>query len=424
MPSSRGAGRMPGIPLVRPTITPADRAYLSRFVMHGLGDSCDREIAALEREVAESLGVAGAVAVSSGTAALHLALMALGIRQGDEVVIPTYTCVALAHAVHLCGATPVLADNRCSLQGYQFTPGEDEVRRCLTRATKAAIISHAFGSLAEFPWDGFDIPSIEDFTLSLGAKANRRTAGSLGTIGVASLNAAKMISAGQGGIVVSRDKHLLERVRELGSFENRVVGWRQVAADDLHGTYAQAVNYQMSGLQAALGLSQWRQLPKFIARRVALAQRYTERFRRIGIDCPDVPKDGSNVFYRYMISAPGRVMELIPRLSERGIELGRGVYPPLHVLLGLESQRFPGAMKCIEQLISVPLYPSLRETDVTHLLATLEQELSRPPRKGAGAGLAAAREATKHARRAIPNRAGAILGRGVRRRLHRSKPPS
>lgn len=402
--SSRRAARTADIPLVRPTITPADRKYLRRFVTRGLGDGCGVEIAALEREVAESLDVAGAVAVSSGTAALHLALMALGIRQGDEVVIPTYTCVALAHAVHLCGATPVLADNRCALQGYQFTPGEDQVRRCLTNATKAVIISHAFGSVAEFTWDGgFDVPIIEDFTLSLGANANRRAAGSLGTIGVASLNSAKMISAGQGGIVVSRDRHLLDRVRELGSYEERVVGWRQVAAGELHGTYTRAVNYQMSGLQAALGLSQWRQLPKFIERRVSLAQRYTELFRRIGVECPDVPQDGSNVFYRYMISVPGRVLELIARLSEKGIELGRGVYPPLHVLLGLDSSRFPGAMRCIEQLISVPLYPALREADVAHLLGTLEKELSRPARKRAGPGFAAARTEAKHAPRAVRN---------------------
>jgi len=404
VPCSRGTTRVADIPLVRPTITQADRKYLSRFVMHGLGDSCDREISTFEREVAEGLRVAGAVAVSSGTAALHLALLALGIRPGDEVIIPTYTCVALAHAVHLCGATPVLADNRCSLPGYQFTPDENQIRRRLTRATKAVIISHAFGSLAEFPWDGrFDVPIIEDFTLSLGAKVNGNAAGSLGNIGVASLHSAKMISAGQGGIVVSRDRHLLDRVRELGSFENRVVGWRQVAAGELRGTYTPAVNYQMSGLQAALGLSQWKQLPAFIERRLSLATRYTELFRRIGVDCPDVPKDGRNVFYRYMISVPGRVTELIARLSERGIELGRGVYPPLHILLGGESRRFPGAMRCVEQLISVPLYPALRDADVTHLLGALEQELSRPPREGAGSGLLAVRRETKHATRTIRN---------------------
>ncbi len=371
------------IPLVRPTITETDRAYLSRFAMHGLGDACDEEIASFEREAARSLGVAGAVAVSSGTAALHLALMALGIGQGDDVIIPTYTCVALAHAVQLCGATPVLADNRSCLAGYQLTPDEDQVRRCLTKATKAVILSHAFGSLAEFPWDGaFDVPLIEDFTLSLGARGHGRAAGSMGTIGVASLHSAKMLSTGQGGIVVSRNPELLQRVRELGSFESRVVGWRQVAAGELQGTYSRAVNYQMSGLQAALGLSQWRQLPEFIERRLALAERYTATFRRMGVECPDVPRDGSNVFYRYMISVPGRVTELIAGLAEQGIELGRGVYPPLHVLLGLPNACFPGAMRCVEQLISVPLYPSLRDAEATDLLGTLEKELSRPARKG------------------------------------------
>jgi len=326
------------------------------------------------------------VAVSSGTAALHLALMALGIGPGDEVIIPSYTCVALAHAVHLCGATPVLADNQCSLQDYRFTPDEDQVRRARTKDSKAVIISHAFGSVADFPWNGgCDLPVIEDFTLSLGARSSGRAAGSLGTIGVASLNSAKMISAGQGGIVVSRDARLLERVRELCSFESRVVSWRQLAESELRGAYTRAVNYQMSGLQAALGLSQWRQLPKFIAQRLRLARRYTRALRRIGVQCPEVPRDGSNVFYRYMVSVPGRVTELIARLAERGIELGRGVYPPLHVLLGLPSACFPGARSCVEQLISVPLYPSLKSEEADYLLLAMEEELqSRSPREPAG----------------------------------------
>ncbi len=366
------------IPLVRPTITEADRAYLREFVARDLEEACEEEIASFEQEAASGLGVAGVAAVSSGTAALHAALAALGVGPGDEVVIPSYTCVALAHAVHLCGATPVLADNQCSLEGYRFSPSTEQIHRCLTRRTKAIVVSHAFGSVAEVAWGGgLDVPVIEDFTLSLGAKTGGRAAGTLGMIGVCSLHAAKMISAGQGGIVASRDLRLLDRVRESASFENRVVGWRRAPASDLHGSYAPAANYQMSGLAAALARSQWRQLSSFIARRIELAAQYTYFFSQAGVECPTVPVDGSNVFYRYLIAVPGRVTELIERSASQGIELGRGVYPPLHVLLGLDAASFPGAAHCVERLISIPLYPALEAGDVARLLAAMKEALSR-----------------------------------------------
>ncbi len=367
------------IPLVRATITQADRRHLRSFVTRRLGAAGDREIEVLEQEVTASLGVAGAVAVSSGTAALHLALMALGIGREAEVIMPSYTCVALLHAVHLCGARPVLIDNECCVRDCRFAPSAEQVRQRLTRSTKAVILPHMFGGLAKIPTD-LGVPVIEDFTLSLGARMNGRMAGSWGAIAIASLSESKMISAGQGGIVVSRDKHLVERVRELGASDRRIVSWRQMAPNQLRGAYAPAVNYQMSGLQAALGLSQWTQLPEFIERRIVLARRYTQAFQQWGMLCPDVPTDGSNVFYRYMIPVPGDVPELIARLAAKGIELGRGVFPPLHVLLGLPDKNFPGAMQCVNSLISVPLYPALREVQVKRLFQALECEMGNASR--------------------------------------------
>lgn len=364
------------VPLVQPTITDIDRRHLRAFVANGLANSPQGAIEKFEREVAASLGMAGAVAVSSGTAALHLALMALGIRDRDEVIVPTYTCVSLLHAVHGCGARPVPVDNECSLDDYQFAPTAENIRRGITRSTKAVIAVHTFGSVARVVSDGgLDMPVVEDFTLSLGARLRGRWVGSWGTIAVASLHASKMISAGQGGIVLSQDKRLLEKVRELSSFEGKVIGWRSMSEAHLQGTYTPALNYQMSGLQATLALSQWKQLPRFIKRRLELARRYTETFEKLGISCPSVPKDGSNVFYRYLISVPGRVNSLIHAMAREGMELGRGVFPPLHLLLGLQNKQFSGAMQCAGSIISVPLYPTLTDADATRLLDRVGRHL-------------------------------------------------
>jgi dTDP-4-amino-4,6-dideoxygalactose transaminase len=143
----------------------------------------------------------------------------------------------------------------------------------------------------------------------------------------------------------------------------------------LQGTYTPALNYQMSGLQATLALSQWKQLPRFIKRRLELARRYTETFEKLGISCPSVPKDGSNVFYRYLISVPGRVNSLIHAMAREGMELGRGVFPPLHLLLGLQNKQFSGAMQCAGSIISVPLYPTLTDADATRLLDRVGRHL-------------------------------------------------
>ncbi len=268
--------------------SPASQSFCGQRVR---GAPPERAIEKFEREVAVSLGVAGAVAVSSGTAALHLALLALGIGERDEVIVPTYACVSLLHAVHASGARPVPVDNEVSLEDFQLAPTLKLIERGITRRTKAIIAVHTFGSVARVVSEGgLGVPMIEDFTLSLGARLNDCRVGSWGSIAVASLHASKMISAGQGGIVVSQDKRLLEKVRELSSFEGRVIGWRRMSESRLQGTYTRALNYQMSGLQATLALSQWKQLPRFIKRRLQLARRYSETFTKLGISCPNVPK--------------------------------------------------------------------------------------------------------------------------------------
>jgi perosamine synthetase len=366
------------IPLVQPTITGIDRRDLRSFVAKGLAESPQGAIEKFEREVAASLGVAGAVAVSSGTAALHLALMALGIGERDEVIVPTYTCVSLLHAVHACGARAVPVDNEVSLEDYQLAPTLKQIERGVTRRTKAVIAVHTFGSVARVVSESrLGVPMIEDFTLSLGARLRGRLVGSWGNLAVASLHASKMISAGQGGIVASQDKRLLEKVRELSSFEGKVIGWRRMSESRLRGTYTQALNYQMSGLQATLALSQWKQLPRFIKRRLQLARRYSETFAKLGISCPSVPEDGSNVFYRYLISVPGKVNRLIDAMAREDVELGRGVFPPLHLLLGLSDKQFSGAMECAGSIISVPLYPSLSDAAATRLLDSVGRHLTQ-----------------------------------------------
>jgi dTDP-4-amino-4,6-dideoxygalactose transaminase len=121
----------------------------------------------------------------------------------------------------------------------------------------------------------------------------------------------------------------------------------------------------MAPLSAVLGISQMQQLELFVKKRIRMAKAYTKFLRERGITCPSVPEDGTNVFYRYLISTRANIPKLIQRMSAGGIEFGRGVYPPLHYWTGTSSDQFPGASKCARTILSIPLYPSMigREKD-------------------------------------------------------------
>jgi perosamine synthetase len=287
--------------------------------------------------------------------------MALGVGRGDEVLLPSYTCVALLHAITACGAVPVLADIRSNVRRAEFNLDPEQVRHRITPRTRAVIASQMFGGFLTASELDFGVPVIEDFTLSLGAVQNRRFVGTFGTIGVCSLHRSKMLSCGNGGIVVSNDRGLLDRVRGLSEYDAPISRWRTTDPESLRGGYQPAFSFGMSGLQAALGISQLGQLRRFVERRRALAHFYSERFTAAGVICPDPGECPENVFFRYMIDAALPAAPILEDLLRAGIQAGRGVYPPLHQLLDLPDEAFPRTSACVRTLLSIPLYPSLQD---------------------------------------------------------------
>jgi perosamine synthetase len=351
------------IRLVQPHITETDKSYLTERLSDDLLNDEEKEVERFEQAFAERVGVKEGLAVNSGTSALHLALHALEVGVGDEVILPSYTCVALLHAIHACGATPVLADNACDVRNADFQMRPEAIRQRITPRTRAILVSQMFGTLLPVHRFDFGVPVLEDFTLSFGAEIDGRKAGSLGTIGVCSLHHSKMISCGQGGIVVSDDATLMARARRFATYDAPMASWRTTSPDLLRGQYEPAASYRMGGMQAALGISQLAQLDSFIARRRCLASRYTEAFSKAGLCCPVVPSDNSHTFFRYMVGMKRPVVPIIELLGLRGIQAGRGVYPPLHYLLGLPDADFPGATECIETLLSVPVHPAISDAE-------------------------------------------------------------
>ena len=291
-------------------------------------------MARFESRMASFVGVKGAAAVSSGAAALHLALLALKVGPGCEVIVPSYVCPAVLSAVLYTGATPVVAD----IDPGSFNLSPEDAKRRLSAKTRAVIVPHMFGLPADLDALGaLGVPVVEDLALALGSRRHGRRAGSFGTLAVCSFYATKMMATGEGGMVLGSDGALLAEIRDLRAMDEK---------EDFRVRF----NYKMTDMQAALGLSQLRKLTTFVARRREIADLYSDVLRRLGLPVPCAPGECEPVWYRYVLHARRRRGAL-----HRGDEEKRGGLPQARVqaaaplpgtFRATRRPRMPGAGPC------------------------------------------------------------------------------
>ncbi|MBX7255104.1 MAG: DegT/DnrJ/EryC1/StrS family aminotransferase [Candidatus Hydrogenedentes bacterium] len=314
-----------------PTIGHEEREAAARVLASGrLAQGA--EVAAFEAECAAVTGRAYGVATSSGTAALHLALEALGCTRQSRVALPTYGCVSLATAVDLAGGQPVLCE-----VGHDFNLDPAAV----PVDCHSVILAHLFGARAQMP-DNKRV--IEDIAQSIGGPT-----GGDSIVAVASFYATKLITAGgEGGMVLTDDSGIAEYVRDRRDYDNR-------------DSYVRRYNYKLTEVQAAVGRVQLRRLPEFIERRRSIAARYEEALRGYPLR---LPSGDGHVYFRYVVQTPRRD-ELERALNEKGIEAKRPVYLPAHRYLG---GHFPVADEVHERCLSLPIYPSLTDDAVTFII--------------------------------------------------------
>jgi perosamine synthetase len=347
----------PVIPHSRPTIGPEDIRAVAE-VMESGHLAQGEKVRQFEEALAGYLGRRGGVATNSGTSALHLALLTLGLGAGDEVLLPSYTCVALLHALRYVGASPRVVD--IEPDGYNLCP--HEAQRHLTHRVKAIVVPHMFGMAADLaPMAALGIPLIEDCAQSLGGTYRGQRVGSVGIITVCSFYATKMLTTGEGGMLLSDSDVILQRARDLRDYDGRA-------------SLETRFNYKMTDLQAALGLSQLARLPAFVDRRRTLASRYTSALGNLPIARPVIRPDRTHAFYRYVIGV-GDASRATRRLNRRGIECKAPVFHPLHSYLDQEG--FPHTDAAMRTALSIPLYPSLADDEVDRLLGLVVAEMQR-----------------------------------------------
>ena len=296
----------------------------------------------LQNEFCKVIDTQYACAVSSGTAALHLALLALDIGRGDEVILPSYTCTAVLNAVNYVFATPVVID----VDPWTFNITNATIKNNITKKTKAIILTHTFGFPADM--DGIlklVIPVIEDCAHALGATYKERQVGSLGAISIFSMYATKMLTAGEGGMICTNNKKLAETVMDLNN-------------PDMRESYRVRYNYKMSDLTAGLALNQLKKLNFFVMRRRLIAAQYKKAFFSLPIKFQQPLPDSNPNYYRFIICS-SRASKVIDFAKRYGVICDKPVAKPLHRYLNIKDEDFIGTNYLWNNGMSVPLYPSL-----------------------------------------------------------------
>lgn len=359
------------IPIARPVIGYDEITAVSEVLKSGMIAQGEK-VAEFEQAFADLCQTTHAVATNNGTSALHAALLAAGIGNGDEVIVPAFSFIATASSVSMCGATPVFCD--VDEQTFNINPTQIEER--VTPKTKAVIGVHLFGQ----PFDvtgvqrvceRHNLTLIEDAAQAHGAHSNGEQVGGFGHFGCFSFYATKNMITGEGGMVTTNEKAFAERLRQIinhGQSEKY-----------LHTRLG--YNYRMTNIAAAIGLVQLKKLDKFNARRRKNADYLTANIRCKGIIPPAVTNGVFHVFHQYVIRLseefPMKRTEFIDELKAKGI--GTAVHYPLPIhrqpmyALQNDPDPCPVSTKLSSCVLSLPVHPMLDGKELAYICETINR---------------------------------------------------
>lgn len=346
------------------------------------------KVSDFERAFAEFVGAGDAVAVSSGTAALHAAVFALGIAPGDEVIVPAITFAASANCVVFQGGKPVFAD--VNADTLLVDPADVESR--ITSRTRAIVCVDFAGQPCEYDAlraiaERRGLALLADACHSLGGSYKNRPVGTLADVNTFSLHPVKHITTGEGGMVTTDDA---ERARRMRIFRNHGITSdhreRERRGSWEYDMTVLGYNYRLTDFQCALGISQLRRLPAWLARRREIAARYDEAFSGIRGAEPLAVREGvSHAYHLYVIRLdPARLRtgrsDIFTALRSEGIGVNvhyRPVY--LHPFYRESFRTGPGLCPCAEaayeRILSLPLYPGMSDSDVEEVVAGVRKVL-------------------------------------------------
>lgn len=333
----------------------------SGILTHALGSG--PMVKRFEEDFARFVEAKHAIAVNSGTAALHMALIAIGVKRGDEVVLPSFTFVATAEAVVMAGAKPVFVD--IDLETYNISL--EAIEKALTKKTKAVIAVDLYGSPADLKpireiADKCGLKIIEDAAQAHGATYNGKPVGAYADVACWSFYASKNMTTGEGGMITTNDDTIAETLRLIRSHGEK----------EKYKSLLLGHNYRMPEIEAAIGCVQLKKLPNFLAKRRENAEKITAKLRSVkNVKLPCEPKGCENSWYLYTIRVEdadrAKRDAIVENIRKEGI--GAEVYYPWPIHLMPYYRKFgkwklPKTEKASEQVLSLPVHPGITSEQI------------------------------------------------------------
>ena len=367
------------IPLLKPYFDSEELEELKKVLDSGWVTQGPK-VKEFEDKITEYLGVKYAIAVTNCTSALHLALLSIGVKQGDEVLVADFTFPATGHAVLYCRAKPIFID--VDLKTYNMNPNLIEER--ITERTKAIIPVHTFGQAAEMDEiieiaEDHNLKVIEDAACALGAKYKNKYTGTIGDIGCFSFHARKGVTTGEGGMVVTNNEKLADKIRNLSVF-GMTSAWDRERSDKfiIPEFTELGYNYKMGDITAAVGVAQLKKLDKIIARKRELAKYWDDNLREMDfIEAPYVNENVKHIYQSYVALVDKRINrnKLIEVLMKKGIQTQIGTYAS-HIQPVYNSEdKCPSSLDIFNRSLALPMYYMLKEEDIDIVASYLKKAL-------------------------------------------------
>lgn len=358
------------IPLSKPSFSKKEFSAVSDVLKSGMlaqGEWVEK----FEKEFAEYIGTKYAVATSSGTTALYLALIAAGIKPGDEVITTPFTFIASANSILYAGAKPVFAD----IDENTFNINPNKIIEKITKKTRAILPVHLFGMSADMKVINkiakeYKLMVIEDACQAHGAAIGEKKAGSTGVAGCFSFYPTKNMAIGEGGMITTNNKKLADRARLLREHGMKIRYYHQIIGH----------NFRMTNIEAALGRVQLKKLDLFNSKRVKNATTLSKNLKDIdGIIVPTISEGFSHVFHQYTMRVtknfPLKREELIELLTRKGI--GYGIFYPLPIhrqaayrKLGFRDS-LPVSERVSNEVLSLPIYPGVTKDELQYIISSI-----------------------------------------------------
>jgi len=363
------------MPIAKPYIGKEEIKAVSEVLKSGI-IAQGPKVRELEEKFAKLCGTKYAVAVNSGTAALHTALHVAGIEQGDEVITTPFTFIATANTILMQQAKPVFVD----IDEDTFNIDANKIKEKITKKTKAIVTVDLYGLLCDYNEIGKiaktnNLMIVEDACQAVNAESNGKKAGNFGDIAAFSFYGTKNITSGEGGMITTNNQEYAEKAKLF-----RQHGRSKMTSYEYSGL---GYNYRATDISAAILLEQLKKIEIITKKRIENAAYLSENLGKIkGIKVPDAKSDGSHVFHQYTI----RVLEnfklsrdeLNEHLNKKGI--GTGIYypKPLHLLphlkkFGCNDGDFPIAEKLSNEVISLPVHPHLAKEQLDYIIKVFNE---------------------------------------------------